>query len=41
MDAASEEEFVSALENEFVKYGWEVNREVAADEVSACEDLIV
>jgi hypothetical protein len=41
MDAASEAEFVSTLEDEFVKYGWNVNREVAADEGSARADLIV
>ena len=41
MDATSEEEFVSALENEFIKYGWDVDREVVADEGSDRSDLIV
>jgi hypothetical protein len=41
MDATSEEEFVSALENEFVKYGWDVDREVVADEGSDRTDVTV
>lgn len=41
MAATSEEEFVSALEDEFVKYGWDVDREVVADEGSNRSDLIV
>jgi hypothetical protein len=41
MDAASEEEFVSTLESEFVKYGWDDDREVVADEGSDRTDLIV
>lgn len=41
MAATSEEEFVSALEDEFVKYGEDVDREVVADEGSDRTDLIV
>jgi len=33
LDTASEEEFVSVSEDELIKYGQDVDRDVAADEV--------